>query len=77
MNKINNTATGAVFLLVSFALFSSCKKEVNPIVTPEQTASFAAVNNTCKPVVLGATVQYPGGPIRWATLMQVFTISVR
>ena len=70
MKALKHTSKYAVIFLGSFVLFSSCKKEVAPMAAPEQAYSALEVNNSCKPVLLGATVQYPGTPARWATMMQ-------
>lgn len=70
MKRFNPRSTYASILLGSVVLFAGCKKETSPILPPEQAASMVSVPSTCKPVVLGATVQYPGGQVRWETLMQ-------
>ena len=70
MKTFKHTLVCVLIFLGLFVLFSSCKKEATPTASSEQAASIATVSNSCKPVVLGATVQYPGGPVRWVTLMQ-------
>ena len=68
------------FNRISFALillgamtFTSCKKEIGPNANPtEPTVTSTSVmdEGSCKPVVFGATIGYPGVPNKWVTFMQ-------
>lgn len=71
MRQLNRTSC-ALILLGALA-FGSCKKEIGPNANPAEPSvkgSSMMGASSCKPVVFGATIGYPGVPNKWVTLMQ-------
>jgi hypothetical protein len=71
MRQFNRTS--CALILLSAIVFASCKKEIGPNVNPTGALnSETSITNgsSCKPVVFGASIGYPGVPNKWVTLMQ-------